>query len=72
MSWVYTTQQLNAMSLYSTQKILDIYSIIPEDIQKNTAIARKNEFAFVEMVSEISKVKLKKQVLETSKVKEKL
>ncbi|PNT93319.1 hypothetical protein [Clostridium thermosuccinogenes] len=60
------------MSLYSTQKILDIYSIIPEDIQKNTAIARKNEFAFVEMVSEISKVKLKKQVLETSKVKEKL
>jgi len=69
---VYTTQQLNAMSLYSTQKILDIYSIIPEDIQKNTAIARKNEFAFVEMVSEISKVKLKKQVLETSKVKEKL
>ncbi len=69
---MYTTQQLNAMSLYSTQKILDIYSIIPEDIQKNTAIARKNEFAFVEMVSEISKVKLKKQVLETSKVKEKL
>lgn len=51
---------------------LDIYTIILEDIRKNAAIARENEAAFVEMVSDISKAKLKKQVSAAAKEKEKL
>ena len=43
-----------------------------EDIRKNAAIARENEAAFVEMVSDISKAKLKKQVSAAAKEKEKL
>jgi len=51
---------------------LDIYTVILEDIRKNAAIARENEAAFVEMVSDISKAKLKKQVSAAAKEKEKL
>jgi len=51
---------------------LDIYTIILEDIRRNAAIAKENERAFVEMVSDISKAKLKKQMASAAKEKEKL
>lgn len=51
---------------------LDIYTIILEDIRRNAAIAKENEGAFVEMVSDISKAKLKKQMATAAKEKEKL
>jgi type IV secretory pathway VirJ component len=43
-----------------------------EDIRKNAAIARENEAAFVEMVSDISKAKLKKQISAAAREKDKL
>lgn len=51
---------------------LDIYTIILEDIRRNAAIAKENEGAFVEMVSDISKTKLRKQMATAAKEKEKL
>jgi len=42
-----------------------------EDIRRNAAIAKENEGAFVKMVSDISKTKLKKQMA-AGKEKEKL
>lgn len=51
---------------------LDIHTIILEDIRRNAAIAKENEGAFVEMVSDISKVKLRKQMATAAKEKEKL
>ena len=41
---------------------LDSYTIILEDIRRNAVIAKENEGDFVEMVSDISKAKLKKQM----------
>jgi len=51
---------------------LDIYTIILEDIRRNAAIAKDNEGTFVEMVSDISKTRIKKQMATAGKEKEKL
>ena len=51
---------------------LDIYTVILEDIRRNATIAKENEAAFVEMVADISKAKLKKQISAAVKEKEKL
>lgn len=47
-------------------------TIILEDIRRNATIAKEKEGVFVEMVSDISKAKLKKQMATAGKEKEKL